>query len=298
MSPMKPPPLPGIRRRYVSDSGYHHAFPLIAEDLDDPDFDRWEEYAKYVEHVKRGRFDQIPPLLAFYDSCDHWIIRGSIVYLLGDAGTDAILEVIFKHLRTGLPADYSFDFAQMLTYWGRLDIVPTLIRCWRRDYNFGGDGIYLGSGFGALLEETLGPITHAPVVPDGDVPHGDPDAYVELVLARHAELSQRYGERAFVFRGRPLDIEWIARRALDDLADPDLRPYYFERTRAKFEAMTGIDCTSMYLPKFDRLAAAAILEGFLASPQCKNFIPGRRYFFGREIPPGDPIGAAEWPPRA
>jgi hypothetical protein len=147
-----------------------------------------------------------------------------------------------------------------------------------------------------MLEETLGPIWWAPHRGDSEE---KADTYVKHVLARHAELTKQLGESAFVFRGRLLDVEWMARCCLADLARGKFEP----EMRHKFEAMTGIDCSRFYSRfdgvngRLDPLAAASVLEAFLASPECKAFVPGQRYFFGHPIPYGDPAGAAEWPPR-
>lgn len=107
------------------------------------------------------------------------------------------------------------------------------------------------------------------------------DAFVERVLARHAELVNELGEQAYVFRGRPLDVSWIAQRALDDLAMGKFEP----AMRYKLETMTGIDCSSFYINRrLQPLDAAVVLEEFLEGESPGRFVAGRRYFFGHAVP--------------
>lgn len=285
-------------RMYATSRGYF-AFPLIEEDLQLEDFDEWNIIADFVECAKRGDFAAITPILALYDRDAHWVRRGAYVDIIGDAGTDALLERIHHHLLGGLPADYSWDLAEVLCYWGRLDVVPTLVRGWRSAHQYD-DAEYIPPQLSMLLEESPGPIRTDWPRPR-KVNDDAAEAYLELVLTRHAELVDDLGERAFVFRGRLLDVKWIAQSALVQLAAENLdwrAERDFEFVRHKFEAMTGIDCSSFYRNRrLQPLAAAALFESFLASPDRERFIPGRRYFFGHPIPPGDPVGAAEWPPR-
>ncbi|PRP89906.1 hypothetical protein ENSA5_70130 [Enhygromyxa salina] len=273
------------------DARGYFAFPLIEEDLVLDDFDKWSIVGDLVGALKAGDLRAAPTVLELYDRDADWVRRGAYVKMIGDAAPDALVERIHSHLQTGLPVDYSWDFAELLFHWGRLDIVPTLARGWRAAYQYQ-DGPDIPPRLALLLEEeSWGPLrTDFP----RKVDEKQADAYVARVLARHAELVESLGEHAFVFRGRLLDLEWIARRGLQDLADGE----FDSRMRRKFEAMTGIDCSCFYhKEKLQPLAAAAVFEAFLASPERKAFTPGRRYFFGHPIPPGDPAGASEWPPR-
>jgi hypothetical protein len=53
-----------------------------------------------------------------------------------------------------------------------------------------------------------------------------------------------------------------------------------------FEASTGIDCSDFYEGgNLQRLAALAVLEGFLDSRAAARFEIGTRYFFAHPIEP-------------
>lgn len=280
-----------ITERIHLDERDYFGFPLCEQDLLLEDFDQWEEISELVEAAKRGEFDKLPPALALYDADDSWV-RGKVyVMLLGDAGPDALVERIHQYLLAGLPVDYSWDFLRLLFHWGRLDVVPTLVQAWRAAPT-AQDAASIPGWLSLLLEESPGPIERALRKPS----EREADNYAELVLARHAELVAKLGERAFVFRGRLLDVAWIAQCGLAELAtlQQGMLDVYI---RHKFETMTGIDCSHFYEGINRRLAAAATFEAFLAGPERHAFIPGQRYFFGHRVPAGDPEGAAQWPPR-
>jgi hypothetical protein len=241
------------------------------------DFAQWQTYANYVEAAKAGRFAVISELLQIYDDDADWVRRAAYIDLMGDAGTSALVERIHQHLLAGLPADYTWNFAQLLFYWGRLDIVPTLIEGWRAGYAYQ-DAAYVPPRLSLLLEPEMRSEFD---FPDEKSSPAEADTFRDEMLERHAALRDEYGEHAFVFRGRPLDIEWIIRCALADLAKGELDP----EMRHKIEAMTGIDCSCFYHREaLQPLAAAALLEDMLASLDLFPFVPGQRYFFGHPVP--------------
>ncbi|NVB40824.1 hypothetical protein G6O69_23495 [Pseudenhygromyxa sp. WMMC2535] len=291
-----------LPNRIWRDEKCYFAYPMVAEDLELEDFDAWQVLGEAIQAAQNGDFGATPGLLEKFDRDDHWIRRAVYGALLGDAGTDAINERVLElYARGGLSSDYSWGLSIVLYAWGRLDVVPHLVREWRKIYLVDEDAMYIPPRLGCLLEEERGDVHDAFPGPERDDDEAA-DAYLELVMARCTELQRRYGDRAFLFRGRPIDPAWIAERGLRDLAES---PKLFDsHMRQKFEAMTGIDCSSFYedekgnfSQRVKPLAAAAIFEEFLASPQRHAFEPGKRYFFGHPIPPGDPEGARQWPPR-
>lgn len=268
-------PLPD--RMFWEARGYY-AFPLTSADEKLDDFAEWQVYASHVEAAKAGRFDTIKHLLDIYDRDAHWVRRAAYIKLMGDAGPNALAERIHQHLLAGLPADYTWDFAQLLFYWGRLDVVPTLIEGWRAGYVYQ-DAAYIPPRLSLLLEPEMRSFMD---FPDEKSSAEEADAFRQEMLDRHAELRDSLGEHAFVFRGRLLNIEWIIRCALADLATGELDP----EMRHKIEAMTGIDCSCFYRDEWwlQPLAAAALLEDMLASLDLFPFTPGQRYFFGHPVP--------------
>ncbi|MBL9106706.1 MAG: hypothetical protein JNL82_37640 [Myxococcales bacterium] len=271
-------PLPA--RMYPVALGYF-AFPLTSADAGLEEFAAWKIFADQVAAAKQGHFASGLALLELYDNDDDWVRRGAYVELIGDAGPDALLEHVHRLFAAGLPIDYSYDFAAMLFHWGRLDVVPTLVEIYRVAFEFQ-DARYIPPRLGLLLEEEPGPLGKV----GGEVSAAEAAAVCELALTHHAALRARHGEHAYIFRGRLLDVEWIARCALADLARGEMDP----EMRRKFEATTGIDCSSFYRDRrIQPLSAAKVLEDFLQKP--RRLVPGRRYFFGHPVPAAAPPAA-------
>lgn len=262
-------------RMYFHRRGYF-AFPLTSLDSDLEGLAEWQTLADRVVEAMHGQFAAIATLREQYQRDADWVRHGAYVKLLGDAGPDDVLEQLHQELRAGATVFERYDLAETLFYWGRLDVVPTLVELWRDDYTFQ-DSYYIPPRLALLLYEEPGVLDDFPV----DGPPAKADALRKRVLARHAELRDRLGGHAFVFRGRLLDVEHVARRALADLAEGTLDP----EMRHKLEAMTGIDCSGFYVDgTLHPLAAAVVLEGFLAGPSPSRFVAGRRYFFGHPVP--------------
>jgi hypothetical protein len=263
-------------RMYPKARGWH-AFPLTAADSGIDGIAEWKMLAERVAEAKRGDFSTIPGVLDVYDHDADWVRRGAYVELMGDAGPDALLERIHGEISPpDVPVDYVYDFAETLFYWGRLDAIPTLVEIYRENHPYQ-DAHYIPPRLSLLLEEERGPLGRFNIKPSAE----DAAATCALALERHAELREQLGERAFVFRGRLLDPRYIAERTLQDLAEGKLDP----EMRRKLEAMTGVDCSSFYADQvLQPLAAAVVLEDFLAGPLPARFTPGRRYFFGHPVP--------------
>ncbi len=265
-------PLPD--RMYADARGYF-AFPLGPADAGLAGLAQWQVYAEQLAAAKRGRFDALPALLEHYDHDADWVRRGAYVQLLGDAGPDALLERVHGELLSEVPLDYVYDFGEMLALWGRLDVVPTLLEIYRANYDFD-DGRFIPPRVIRLLVDEPDALEDPPY----DASAEDADAFVAAASELHGQLREQLGERAFVFRGRLLDVEWVARRSLADLGEGR----FDSAMRHKFEAMTGIDCSSFYAKrKLDPLAAAVVLEDFLANPARARFVAGRRYFFAHPV---------------
>jgi hypothetical protein len=88
-------------------------------------------------------------------------------------------------------------------------------------------------------------------------------------------------DKSLVFRGEPYSVGRLARYILDAVKEP----FFCSSLRRSFEGATGIDCSSWYQDgKLRPLAATAVLEGFLESPEAEKYDEGVRYFWGRRIP--------------
>lgn len=97
-------------------------------------------------------------------------------------------------------------------------------------------------------------------------------------------VAQLGGDDVPVFRNKLFSVSSVARHILD-IEVPDKLCVHL---RYRFEASTGIDCTSFYEissqgPVPQLAAAKAIAKALLESPTAAGFEPGRRYFFGHLI---------------
>lgn len=150
----------------------------------------------------------------------------------------------------------------------------------------------------ALLEEGHGELDDGPEaheVPDPDYPEPFTEyrtvlnqaGYIEKVRAVTAKVAQGLDSPAQpVTAGKPLDLQALVLRLYERIrsgAESDSR---MEWERMCFEAFTGIDCSGFYADgRLQRLAAMAVLEGFLDSGGAARFKTGTRYFFAHPIEP-------------
>ena len=153
-------------------------------------------------------------------------------------------------------------------------MVPVLLDLYATNYKVD-DAKFIPPRLSRLLEQDTGPI--------GVFPRHGPDeaieAYRRLVMLRYQELVEALGsDDVPIYRGEQLNIATLAKHALKDLSSQK----FDEELRHKFEAMTGIDCSSFYKEgKIQPLAAAVLLE---EHPAAAKLEPGCRYFFGHRIP--------------
>jgi hypothetical protein len=263
------------------DARGYNAFPPDEQDRseDRATFPAWQEYANLLARARRGEFDAVGGLVGLHDRTPDWVLRGAYIQLLGDAAKTKVLQEMKENLPK-LPVEYQYDYGEALAYWGSLSAVPTLVDLYAANYEFD-DGRFIPPRLSRVLEQEPGPVMKYPF----RGPSEAVAAYCQVVLARCQELKNALGEDAVVFRGEKLSVAAVARRGLDDLA----KDKFDEETRHKFEAMTGIDCSSFYKDgELQPLAAAALLEEFLEGPEPAKYEEGVRYFYGRPIDPDVP----------
>jgi hypothetical protein len=166
------------------------------------------------------------------------------------------------------------DYCSALHYRGKLADVPGILRAYERIAEFP-DSDIVPVWLSNLLEPEDG-VVSVQVRPD-DLPD-----YLKTVSDRYNELAAELGtDQVIVFRGARFGVVPLAQYVLRRIQ----HPYVRDELRHRFEASTGIDCTGFYRNGDLRpLAAAVILEDFLASPAADAFEPGVRYFFGHRIP--------------
>jgi hypothetical protein len=85
--------------------------------------------------------------------------------------------------------------------------------------------------------------------------------------------------------GQELHVPEIARLLLRNLGTSHFEEATQWLLRRRFEASTGINCTSFFKEeRFQPLTAAAVLEEFLSSSEATKFVRSHKYFFGWPVP--------------
>jgi hypothetical protein len=209
-----------------------------------------------------------------YDQSESWLLARAYVTLLGDAGTPAAFARVLPVLAAQEEPSYTVHLSEAVTTRGELSAVPLVLAGWEGLAGFD-DADAIPGYLSRVLEEEPGPIA-------GAADHEKQDEYHALVMGRYEDLKARFGTDGVVlFRGDLFNPARVGRLILDELAAGDLDPYL----RRRFEATTGIDCSSFYEGGSLRpLAAAAVVERFLEGPEPAKYEDGVRYFFGHRIP--------------
>ena len=256
----------------------YFALPLSVDDMNVSNSQQWFEFDTRLSEAKRGEFTGIPQLADWIAKSNDWVLQGQYVQLFGDAGSKQSLNAVLHTLPVGRNISLEFAYGQAFEYWGHLSVIPALIDMYER-YSFSDDAMYVALSLSRLMEETPGKISEYPL----DKGENEVKQYCHMVRQRYEELCARLGTRdAVVFRGDVISIQRICKKMLDDLGR---RHGFHEEMRHKFEAYTGVDCSTLYVDEVPQpLAAAAIVEEFLESPKAEKYKEGVRYFFGHRIP--------------
>jgi hypothetical protein len=264
---------PPIDRINWRGAGYY-AFPLARTGANTEEVALWADFEQILEKAKRGNFDDMPKLVDLYDTTDSWILSEAYITLLGDAGTRAAIDRVLPVVRARVEPTYQVDLSRALTVWGELSVVPPILTGWQDLEGFQ-DAEDIPPALSEMLEEAPGPIVEA-------ADHARKDEYVAIVLTGFEELKAAFGtEKVFLLRGGMVSVRRLAGLMLAELAVGQLDLHL----RRRFEALTGIDCTSFHQDESLRpLAATAVVEEFLESPEASRYEDGVRYFFGHRIP--------------
>ncbi|WP_342376379.1 hypothetical protein NVS55_34510 [Myxococcus stipitatus] len=245
----------------------------------------WQQWAYILDQAVQGNFQDTTGLLEVYFSTENRLLRDACCRLLGDAGSTEAIQKWVAHLRTRFAnfdpvgGDTALDLSNSLAVHGQLLFVPEVLRL--LEWNMGvPDSRIFPLHLSLMLEERWGPIAEYPST-DEAFP-----AYKAQVMGRVLELSQGLGsEQAHVFMGRVSHVPDIARLLLENLGSSHFEEASQWLLRRRFEASTGINCSSFFKDgRFQPLTAAAVLEEFLSSDEAARFVPGRKYFFGRWVP--------------
>lgn len=106
--------------------------------------------------------------------------------------------------------------------------------------------------------------------------HGTEEAYLNT-------RSKLANDQVFIFEADVWTMETFVQQLQAQISQ-EIAPAFYNY-RHRFEAYTGIDCTSFFSGgSANRLAIMAALETFIESNAAANYLAGRRYFAGRLIP--------------
>lgn len=267
----------------------------------------WIVLCAVVEHAKRGDRTHIAKLRRFFVPTDDFSLDRIVMLVTGVAGTEEDLRALLPVMETqpDLLRAYACEAASLA---GPLWIVPHMLDAWLR-VEFLGERESIGYSLSDLLEQGAGEVADNAGIyvsqaqpPPGMARTAALEEYlsrrgnrapteaplVQLVLERHRSLVKDLGsEAAPIWNGQLFSVKELAARTralIQDASPEQLQSVPFTTIRHKFEASTGIDCTSFFEKgRFQPLAALTILEEFLESGTAAKYIPGVRYFFGHAV---------------
>jgi hypothetical protein len=236
----------------------------------------WDVWLRAFDSAKAGSFERLAALAALQPATTDVVWRRATTDLLGDAAPPALLAAAAERLETAASFELVMDSCAMLRAWGRLSVVPLLLRAWER-FARAGDALIIPVHISELLEAKAGPL-------------GDPtefpsvEAYRRAVMDRYEDRKQKFGgDHVYILRGARFGVVRLAEQIIRELREP-VFPFFFRRS---FEASTGIDCSAFYERHvIQAMAARRMMEAFLDSPATEKFQDGSRYFFGHRIPEG------------
>jgi hypothetical protein len=245
----------------------------------------WQHWAHIFDRAKHGDFSDTPSLLDIFFNTENYLLRTACRHLLGDAGsTDAINKaamLVRKRFADLEPigGDEALDLASALAFHGQLVFVRDILLIFEWNLSASDSRIFTLL-LSQMLEPKWGPLTQQPRREEEFV------KYRDRVTNRAQELALNLGsEQAYVFMGQELHVPDIARLLLKNLGNSHFEEASHWLFRHRFEASTGINCTTFFKEdKFQPLTAAAALEEFLSSSEVKRFVPGHKYFFGWQVP--------------
>ena len=235
------------------------------------DFERW---VAALEQAKGGNFSGIPRLLEICTGDTHPVNRDLCAELIGDAGPDSMIDFISLRLAEGGDDfEITLALAGILAQRSKLADIPIILNAFER--------------MADIEDAEIMPVWISDCL-EGEGALSDHDnfdsleAYRMAVERRYAQLAGASGsDQVIVVHGELFGVARLAEQVLRRLR----QPFFPSCLRRRFEAATGIDCSSFYEGgTFMPLQAAALIEEFLDSPQARHFEDGVRYFFGHRIP--------------
>jgi hypothetical protein len=254
-------------------TGYFNDFVLPSEIVSKDPNTIWKTTLNYA---KEGKFEYVSQLFRILKQAVPSPLAMACSDLLGDAGTNACFELILEEIKTTKDFNLIMELCNALQLRGKLSDVLTLLSAYEKTYKENKDADIFPVWIADLIE------------PDGSL-LSEPSEFVNIqnyqqaVINRCKKLEDYLGtEQAVIYKGELFSVTKLAQYILARIHLPYLR---VDDLRHKFEAVTGVDCSSFFKNgKFQPLSAAALLEQFLESYEVTKYKNGVRYFFGHRIP--------------
>ncbi len=233
--------------------------------------DPWASWSAILQLAKRGEFNDVPKLIELYAVKDP-VLQSLCFELFGDAAPATAFQPLIEQIKSNINIDLIIYECEALAVRGRLADVPVMMDAYLKNFEYGE-----ASTIPVQIYYILGDVTPTPI----DVM--SPSEYQDTVVSRIEELATIHGSRDVnLFRGNLLSADTLGQIVISALREPDFNFQY----RRRFEAYTGIDCSSFYNEdeELQPLTAISLIEDFLESGEADKYEPGVRYFFGHRIP--------------
>lgn len=243
----------------------------------------WDVLLSVLAAAKSGHFSGVDRLIQNIVDAQDWVLLRASAELLGDAGSSACMKLALQRLGSLVFEPQNFvlqtEFCRSLWCSQWLWTVPVILDVHRR-INDRVESSTLRVHMDKLLGRNLSAQLSAGILTD--------EGYAQAVLDGHQDLRARFGsDEVPVFQGELYGVNLLARYFLNALQSSESsNGYDCIDYRHRFEAATGIDCRIMFDANgvTQPMNAMSIVEQFLESVDVVNYLPGRRYFFGHEIP--------------
>jgi len=238
-----------------------------------PEADPWGYFKAAFHRAREGDFALMPYLPDILAVTPDTPLAVCCAELIGDAGSNEVVDRVICLLKEDLPVDRALLCCTAVYNRARLGDIPVLLDTYVR-YSNHPDADIIPVWMSDLIESEDGPISE-PMYFEGI------EGYVSMVRSAHDELLANLATPdTKIFRGMVFGVRRLAQYILDRVRAPFVR----SNLRHRFEASTGIDCSSLYRRgEFRPLTAAAVVEEFLESPHSNKFRDAVRYFFSHPI---------------
>jgi hypothetical protein len=262
--------------------------------------DPWRVLPCALTNLQQGQFAVTRRLVVLLHETRDAEVWDACALLLSFAAPYSVLRRLvasFDKLLQPKRSDYTRRyFCEILASAAGVWSVPHLLRLYREMEDREVKGM-VQTYLSQVLEAQPGPIWKGPRVEwqSNELPppfEESTQVYEDAeYLARVEETfgrvvsEQGLRDQDAVQEGGRLDIRDMARRLLGRVRTGEF-PDRIETGRMFLEATTGLDCRQFFddAGRLRRLAAAAIIEEFLARGKADQYTPGVRYFFRHRIP--------------